>query len=77
VLAVNMDAGATSLGIALVVDGNAPRDTLRQSLAQGLQLGATVGARVVFVPELPRLHNGKIDRVALHGIFQAPPPGSV
>jgi O-succinylbenzoic acid--CoA ligase len=77
VLAINQDAGATSLGIALVAGGTQPRDAVRQLLAQGLKLGATVGAKVIFLSALPRVQSGKIDRVALQRLFEAPPQGSV
>ena len=76
VLAVNLDGGATTLGIALVMHAPA-RDDVRRAIAQGLNLGATVGARVVFLPELPRMGNAKIDRVAMHRLFEAPPPGAI
>jgi acyl-CoA synthetase (AMP-forming)/AMP-acid ligase II len=76
VLAVNLDGGATTLGIALVME-DADRDGVRRSIAQGLELGATFGARVLFVSALPRMGNGKIDRVVLHRLFEAPPPESV
>jgi acyl-coenzyme A synthetase/AMP-(fatty) acid ligase len=77
VLAVNLDAGETSLGIALVTGQAQPRDAIRRALSEGLQLGATVGAKVIFLAQLPRLLSGKIDRVALHRLFESPPPGSV
>jgi acyl-coenzyme A synthetase/AMP-(fatty) acid ligase len=75
VLAVNLDGGSTTLGIALVMDA-ADRDAVRRSLAQGLNFGATVGARVLFLPALPRMGNGKVDRVALHRLLETPPPGA-
>jgi acyl-coenzyme A synthetase/AMP-(fatty) acid ligase len=77
VLSVNLDGGQTSLGIALVVGADAQRDALRQRIAEGLQLGATIGAKVIFLPMLPCLRSGKIDRVALLKLFEAPPPGSI
>ncbi|HUR88639.1 MAG TPA: AMP-binding protein [Ramlibacter sp.] len=76
VLAVNLDGGATNLGIALVMD-MPERDAVRSKIARGLDVGATVGARVLFLDRLPRMANGKIDRVALHALFGSPPPGSV
>jgi acyl-coenzyme A synthetase/AMP-(fatty) acid ligase len=76
VLALNLDGGATTLGIALVTDA-ASRDEVRRAIAQGLNLGTTVGARVLFLAQLPRMGNGKIDRVAMHRLFEAPPPGAV
>jgi len=47
-LAVNLDGGATTLGIALVCD-TADRVGVRRAIAQGVDLGAIVGARVVFL----------------------------
>jgi len=76
VLAVNLDGGATTLGIALVTE-DAARDEIRRTIAKGLNLGASFGARVLFVPALPRMGNGKIDRVVLHRLFEAPPPDAV
>jgi acyl-coenzyme A synthetase/AMP-(fatty) acid ligase len=71
VLSVNVDGGQSSLGIALVVEGDAQRDTLMRRIAEGLNLGATVGAKVIFLPRLPCLRSGKIDRVALLRLFEA------
>jgi O-succinylbenzoic acid--CoA ligase len=76
VLSVNLDGGATSLGIALVLD-TPDRDAVRRKLAEGVKLGATLGVKVIFLPKLPRLHNDKVDRVALYHLFEAPPPGSI
>lgn len=76
VLAVNLDAGGTALGIAVVIDAGVSRDDVRRALGGGLKLGATVGARILFLPELPRTGNAKVDRHALHRLFESPPPGS-
>lgn len=76
VLAVNLDGGATTLGIALVMP-EAARDEVRGVLARGLDLGTTIGAKVLFLPRLPRMGNGKINRTALHRLFESPPPDSV
>jgi acyl-coenzyme A synthetase/AMP-(fatty) acid ligase len=77
VFAVNLDGGAVSLGIALVLNAGADREQIRTSIAKGLKLGATTSARIVFLDALPKMGNGKVDRVALHRIFQAPPAGSL
>lgn len=77
VLSVNLNRGATTLGIALVTNDPLDREDQRQKLAEGLQLGATVGAKVIFLPQIPRLGNGKVDRVALHRMFESPPAGSI
>jgi acyl-coenzyme A synthetase/AMP-(fatty) acid ligase len=76
VLAINLDGGAISLGVALVLD-TPDRNAVRRKLASELKLGATIGAKVIFLPKLPRTHNGKIDRVALHRLFEAPPADSL
>jgi len=76
VLAVNLDAGATNLGIALVM--NAPdREAVRRAIAAGLDPGMPIGARVLFLDAIPRLKSGKVDRVALHVLFANPPAEAV
>lgn len=75
VLAVNLDGGAISLGIAVVAPG-ADRAAVRTKIA-GLKLGATAAARVIFLDSLPMMGNGKPDRVALHRLFESPPSGSL
>jgi acyl-coenzyme A synthetase/AMP-(fatty) acid ligase len=77
VLSVNLEGGQAALGIALVVGPDAQRDALRQRIADGMSLGATIGAKVIFLPMLPCLRSGKVDRVALLRLFEAPPPGSI
>jgi long-chain acyl-CoA synthetase len=77
VLSVNLDGGQASIGIALVAGAGDERDAIRRRIAEGLQLGATVGAKVIFLPMLPCLRSGKIDRVTLLRLFEAPPPGSI
>jgi acyl-coenzyme A synthetase/AMP-(fatty) acid ligase len=76
VQAVNLDAGNTGLGIAVVIAPDAARDSVRRTLAQGLQLDSTTGVRILFLDELPRMGNGKVDRLALHRLFASPPTGS-
>jgi acyl-coenzyme A synthetase/AMP-(fatty) acid ligase len=70
VLAVNLQSGNVTVGIALVVDEGAPTQPLLQAL-NGLRLGPSVGAKVVFLKALPRMANGKLDRVALQRLFQS------
>lgn len=77
VLATNLDGGAINLGIALVIEPAYDREGFRKKLAAGLKLGATIGARVVYLDRIPRMGNGKVDRVALHRIFETPPPGTL
>jgi acyl-coenzyme A synthetase/AMP-(fatty) acid ligase len=77
VLAVNLDGGATTLGIALVMPNPVNRDMVRRNLSERLRLGAAVGAKVIFLEALPRMSNAKMDRVRLHRMFESPPPGSL
>ena len=77
VLAINLDAGQTQIGIALVIDPRASRDELRKRIATELKLGASMRARILFLPQLPRMANGKIDRIGLHRMFASPPEGSL
>jgi acyl-coenzyme A synthetase/AMP-(fatty) acid ligase len=80
--AVNLDAGAISLGVALVAPAAlaaaaSAREAIRAKIAKGLRLGASTSARILFLDALPRMPNGKFDRVALHRLFESPPPGSL
>lgn len=75
VLAVNLEGGRTTLGIALVPGGGVSRDVVRRDLGEKLQLGATLGAKVIFLDQLPRMGNAKLDRVRLHALFESPPAG--
>lgn len=77
VAAINLDSGETTLGIALVMDGDVARDDVRRTLAQHLQFGLATGARVLFVTEIPRVGMAKVDRAALLRTFESPPPGSL
>jgi acyl-coenzyme A synthetase/AMP-(fatty) acid ligase len=74
-IAVNLPGG-TTMGIVLVSDV-ADREAARRTIAQGLGLGTTTRARVLFVDKLPRTQNGKVDRVALHALLSSPPPGTL
>jgi acyl-coenzyme A synthetase/AMP-(fatty) acid ligase len=71
VLAVNLQSGAITVGIALAVSPDAAQEALLRALDEGLRLGPTVGAKVIFVASLPRMANGKLDRIALQRLFQA------
>lgn len=77
VLALNLEGGAVSMGIALVVAPEADRAAVRARVNASLKNGVNTSARVIFLSELPRMGNAKIDRVALHGMFASPPPGSL
>ena len=73
VLAVNLQDGAYTVGIALVVDEAAPKEPLMRVLSEQLRLGPTVGAKVIFVQALPRMATGKLDRMGLQRLFQSLP----
>jgi acyl-coenzyme A synthetase/AMP-(fatty) acid ligase len=71
VLAVNLQGGALSVGIALAVEEGTPQEPLLRVLNEGLRLGPTVGAKVIFVRGLPRMGNGKLDRIGLQRLFRS------
>ena len=74
VLAVNLQSGAFSVGIALVLDPAAQQEAVMQALHEKLRLGPALNARVLFLENLPRGANGKPDRIALQRLFLALPP---
>lgn len=76
VFAVNLDGGAISMAVALVAPSG-DRAVLRAKIERGLKLGVSTSARILFLDALPRMGNGKIDRVALHRLFESPPPGAL
>jgi acyl-coenzyme A synthetase/AMP-(fatty) acid ligase len=76
VLACNLDNGATTMGIAIVAGPNASREESRRMIGEELHLAANVGARVIFLDSLPRMGNGKVDRVALLRLIESPPAGA-
>jgi acyl-coenzyme A synthetase/AMP-(fatty) acid ligase len=74
--ALNLDGGAITMGIALVLAPSADRASALRKVQEGLNTGVSTGARILFLDALPRMGTGKIDRVALHRLFESPPPGS-
>jgi hypothetical protein len=72
VLAVNLENGMFTVGVALVADEAAPREPLLRALNRKLSLGPSVGAKVLFIRALPRMANGKLDRMGLHRQFGSP-----
>ncbi|WP_298923946.1 class I adenylate-forming enzyme family protein [uncultured Ramlibacter sp.] len=67
VLAVRLDGGAVTVGIALAQEPGTEQAPQLRLLEQSLQLGT--GARVLFVDALPQLASGKVDRLALLRLF--------
>jgi acyl-CoA synthetase (AMP-forming)/AMP-acid ligase II len=75
-LSVNLAGGMISLGLALVLAAHADRAAARAKVERGLKLGVNTSARIIFLDALPRMGNGKVDRVALHRMFESPPAGA-
>ena len=71
VLAVNLQSAAVTLGVALVVDSQAPKEAVIEGLRAVLPPGAGSSARVIFIDALPRMSTGKLDRIALQRQFQS------
>jgi acyl-coenzyme A synthetase/AMP-(fatty) acid ligase len=67
VLATNLQGGRATLGVALVVAPEAPRDELARAVDRFLEHSACV----IFVDAIPMMTSGKVDRLALHGMFAA------
>ncbi|MGV3494156.1 MAG: class I adenylate-forming enzyme family protein [Ramlibacter sp.] len=65
VLAVHLEGGAVSLGVALVLaEGVAPQEA-PAVVARAMPVAAGMPVRVVCVPALPRMASGKVDRMGL------------
>lgn len=65
VQAVNLEHGAVTLGVAVVLTPGATQAEATAQLREGLRLPAQTAVRLLFVPALPRLLTGKVDRMAL------------
>ncbi|MDB5860101.1 MAG: malonyl-CoA synthase [Ramlibacter sp.] len=70
VLTINLQGGAVTLGVALVLAPGATVDEGQAQLQTALQLVSTTEARVLFLSDLPRLPGGKVDRLALLRLFK-------
>lgn len=69
VLAVNIASGSVTLGIALVLEAGVAVSALSGQLEQALSVYGKAQARIIVLPELPRMPTGKLDRLALHRAF--------
>jgi acyl-coenzyme A synthetase/AMP-(fatty) acid ligase len=70
VLAANLEGGTVTLGVAMVLAPGAKQQDAVAQLQAALRLGPGMTARMLFLSELPRLHTGKLDRMALQQLFQ-------
>ena len=70
-LAVHLEGGAVSIGLAVVVAAGSSEAEATRQLRERLQLPAGAAVRVLFLRELPRLAAGKVDRMALQRRFAA------
>lgn len=65
VLAVHLQGGAVSLGVALVLAEGVAADDASAIVGRAMPVAAGMPVRVVCVPALPRMASGKVDRLAL------------
>jgi acyl-coenzyme A synthetase/AMP-(fatty) acid ligase len=71
VVAVNLEQGATTLGVALVLRPGADRGEMQTQLQAVLQSFSVRQARVQVLPVLPRSQADKVDRMALLQLFRS------
>lgn len=69
VQAVQLDAGAVSLGVALVCAPGMEQEAATRQLQEALAPFGDMQVRVAFVPALPLTAAGKVDRVAVLRMF--------
>ena len=70
VLAVHLDGGAVSIGVALVAAPGVSADEAVARVQQVLRLGADAVVRVLVLSAVPRLASGKVDRMAVLRLFR-------
>lgn len=70
VLSANFAGEGATIGIALELQAGADREMVLAQLKKALVLGADASAQVMFVDALPRLSEGKLDRLALRRLFR-------
>jgi acyl-coenzyme A synthetase/AMP-(fatty) acid ligase len=73
VQAVHLDDGAVSLGVALVCAPDATQEAATAQLREALETWGAMTVRLVFVPALPKLAAGKVDRMALLRLLHESP----
>jgi acyl-coenzyme A synthetase/AMP-(fatty) acid ligase len=65
VVTVNLEGGSVSLAVAAVLAAGVTEAQGQEQVRAGLQLPPGIAVRLVFLPALPRLAGGKVDRMAL------------
>jgi acyl-coenzyme A synthetase/AMP-(fatty) acid ligase len=65
VLTVNLHAGSVTLAVAAVLAPGVSEADGQAQVRAGLQLPPGIAVRLLFLPALPRLGGGKVDRMAL------------
>lgn len=75
VLAVTLDGGAVTLGVAVVLASRATAAEATPQVQAALQLGVPLAVRLLFLEQLPRLSGGKVDRMELLRLFGAASAG--
>ncbi|MEJ8836267.1 class I adenylate-forming enzyme family protein [Ramlibacter sp. AN1133] len=71
VLAVHLQGGAVSLGVAVVAAAGMTQEQAAQAVQRALQLGPQQAVRLLFLDAIPRLAMGKTDRMALMRLFSS------
>lgn len=70
VVAVHLAAGGVTLGVAVVPEPGARVEEVRAQLGQALKLPVTASVQLLVLERLPALAGGKLDRMALLGMFR-------
>lgn len=71
VLAVTVEGGAASLGVAVVLAPGADAAQATPQVQSALKFGTPVAVALQFMPQLPRLESGKVDRMQLLRRFRS------
>lgn len=71
VQALHMEGGAVTLGLALVLAPGSSTETIAPQVRAAVRAPVDTRLRVLALPALPRLQNGKVDRLALLRRFQS------
>jgi acyl-CoA synthetase (AMP-forming)/AMP-acid ligase II len=69
-LAVHLAGGSATLGLAVVLAPDVAAEEGRRLLQELLQVPADTGVHVLFLSAIPRVPNGKVDRMELLRLFR-------